>query len=290
MRTLIATLFAVLSVLCVSAENRALLVGIGRYPSATGWPEIHGDADVSLLAPVLKSKGYIDVTVLKNAQATKCAIVRALKALASRCHPGDKVYFHFSGHGQHVTDINGDERGKDYDESIVPYDAYKSINCRVGGRFYNGENHLVDDELNPLFAAIKQNLGPDGEFFIAIDACYSDNMERAPGADEAAAAPTRGTDERLNVKPTPRWTDMPRPKPFCVGAKMYVVSACRSDERNFEYIDADGKLYGSLSYFIYRLTDSTMGFNTWAGRIVSKKPAYLNIFHSQQHPQKRVYK
>lgn len=290
MSRLIAALFVVLSVLCVGAENRALLVGIGRYPSATGWPEIHGDADVDLLAPALKSKGYGDITVLKNAQATKDAIVRELKALASRCRPGDKVYFHFSGHGQHVADINGDERGKGYDESIVPYDAYKSINCRVGGKFYNGENHLVDDELSPLFAAIKHSLGPDGEFFIAIDACYSDNMERAPGNDEAALPPTRGTDERLNVKPTPRWTDIPRPKPFCVGAKMYVVSACKSDERNFEYAAADGKLYGSLTYFIYRLTDCTMDFNTWANQIVSKKPSYLNTFHSQQHPQKRVYK
>lgn len=37
------------------ATNRALLIGIGKYPtSKTEWKQIHGDADVKLLAPALK--------------------------------------------------------------------------------------------------------------------------------------------------------------------------------------------------------------------------------------------
>ena len=90
---------------------------------------------------------------------TKAAIVKELKALANRCKAGDKVYFHFSGHGQPVTDINGDEGSKGYDEAIVPYDACKTKTSRVKCQWYNGENHLIDDELNPLFAKIKGKLG-----------------------------------------------------------------------------------------------------------------------------------
>lgn len=290
MRIVIVCLVAILSLFGVKAENRALLVGIGRYPVYTGWTQIHGDADVDLLVPALKKNGYTDVKTLKNAQATKAAIINELKALASRSKAGDKVYFHFSGHGQPVTDINGDEGKKGFDEAIVPYDACKTITSKVKGRFYNGEKHLIDDELNPLFAAIKDKLGTTGKFFIAIDACYSDDMERAPGSEEAGLPPTRGTNVKLNVKRTATWTSIPRPKLFSPGAKMYVVSACKSNERNFEYRAKNGKTYGSLSYFIFTLMKYTMDFSTWANNAEAKLPSHLLIFQDNQHPQKQIYK
>lgn len=290
MKLLLACILSCLSVIGVSAENRALLVGIGRYPVYTGWSEIHGDADVDLLAPALKANGYGDVKTLKNSQATKAAIVKELKALASRCEAGDKVYFHFSGHGQPVSDINRDEGEKGFDEAIVPYDACKTITTKVKGHFYNGENHLIDDELNPLFSAIKDKLGANGELFIAIDACYSDDMERASGSDEADLPSTRGTNEKLNVRKTRVWTLMPKPKAYTPGAKMYVVSACKSNERNFEYKAPDGNIYGSLTYYINSLMDRTMDFNVWAPNIMAKKLSKPKIFQNYQHPQSQIYK
>lgn len=290
MRIIIVWLLALMSAMGMLAENRALLVGVGRYPAVTGWREIHGDADVDLLHQALKRNGFNDVVPLKNARATKSEIVKALKALASRCRRGDKVYFHFSGHGQHVTDLNGDEGAKGFDESIVPYDACKTTTTRIKGRFYNGENHLIDDEINPLFAKIKNKIGKKGELFIAIDACYSEDMERAPVADEADISPTRGAEKVLNVRKTSTLSAIPRPGNFSPGARMYVVSACRSDERNFEYRAANGKVYGALTYFIYSLMNITMDFNTWSNMIVAKSPSLPEIFHPDQHPQKRVYK
>lgn len=290
MRIVIVFLAALLSFFGAHAENRALLIGIGRYPVYTGWSEIHGDADVDLLVPALKKNGYGDVKTLKNAQATKASIIKELKALASRCKSGDKVYFHFSGHGQPVADINGDEGKKGYDEAIVPYDACRTITTKVKDCFYNGENHLIDDELNPLFAAIKDKLGATGELFIAIDACYSDDMERAPGSEDANLPPTRGTNEKLDVKKTIGWTYMPKPKSFSPGAKMYVVSACRSNERNFEYKANNGKTYGSLTYFIFSMMVKTMDFNQWTNRITTKTPSTPAIFQTFQHPQKQIYK
>ena len=290
MRLIIVFVLTCLSVVGLFADNRALLVGIGRYPVYTGWSEIHGDADVRLLAPALKDKGYSDVKTLVNSEATKAAIVRELKSLAKRCKAGDKVYFHFSGHGQPVLDINGDEGKKGFDEAIVPYDACKTITSKVKGRFYNGENHLIDDELNPLFSAIKDKLGANGELFIAIDACYSDDMERASGSDEADLPSTRGTNEKLNVRKTRVWTLMPKPKAYTPGARMYVVSACKSNERNFEYKAPDGNIYGSLTYYIYSLMDRTMDFNVWAPNIMAKKLSKPKIFQNYQHPQSQIYK
>lgn len=289
MRIALVCLVAILSVFGLQAENRALLVGIGRYPVYTGWSTIHGDADVDLLATALKKKGYVDVKTLKNAQATKAAIVKELANLATRCGRGDRVYFHFSGHGQLVADINGDEGKEGFDESIVPYNACKTVTTRVNGRFYNGENHLIDDELNPLFAEIKNKLGAKGEFFIAIDACYSEGIERAPGREDEVLPPARGTNDKLFVRRTSPWTSIPKPKSFSPGAKMIVVSACRSDERNFEYRASNGKTYGSLSYFLFTLMKSTMNFSTWANRVEAKSPSRPQIFQQYQHPQKHIY-
>lgn len=290
MKSLVIILMALLSVFSIQAENRSLIVGVGKYKIGTGWSEIHGDSDADLLSSALRKKGYNDIVVLKNSQATKAAIIKELKALATRCKPGDKVYFHFSGHGQPVTDHNQDEGDKGFDEAIVPFDAYKTITSRVGNRFYNGENHLTDDELNPLFADIKDKLGPDGAFFIAIDACYSDDMERAPGDGDGSDTPTRGTSDKLKIKKTEAAAKIPKPKTFSKGARMYVVSACKSDERNFEYRASDGRLYGSLSFFIFCLMDQTTDYGKWADGVRLKKCNQPGIFKIYQHPQIQQYK
>lgn len=290
MRALLIYMLALMTGFNIFGENRALLVGIGRYQPGTGWSEIHGDADVDLLLPILTKNGYNDTITLKNSKATKSAIVNALKSLATRCKAGDKVYFHFSGHGQPVADINGDEGKKGFDEAIVPYDAYKTITSKINGKFYNGENHLIDDELNSLFARIKDKLGSHGEFFIAIDACYSDDMERASDTDEALLPPTRGTSDKLNIKRDATSMGRHKPKPFLPGAKMYVVSACKSNECNFEYKASDGKTYGSLTYFIFLLMNKTTDFYKWAHGIETKTPSSPEIFQVYQHPQTRIYR
>lgn len=48
MRSTVFTITLILSLFStISAENRALLVGIGKYDTRnTGWSEIHGDNDV----------------------------------------------------------------------------------------------------------------------------------------------------------------------------------------------------------------------------------------------------
>ena len=158
--------------------GRALLIGIGRYPTEqTGWKVIHGDADVTLLSPALHQKGFTDIKTLVNSQATKKAIVYELKSLAARCQNGDKIYVHFSGHGQPIEDVNDDELSE-FDESIIPYDAY-----RYAKNGSEGEKHLIDDEYNQLLNSIKKKIGRDGVLFVAIDACYSRDMERGEETD-----------------------------------------------------------------------------------------------------------
>ncbi len=287
-RGLIVLLMVALSVFSGGATDRALLVGIGKYDRMkTGWGEIHGDSDVGLLHPLLKRRGFSDITTLTNDRATKAAIVEALTSLADRCRPGDRVYFHFSGHGQPIRDDNGDEGpDKKYDESIIPYDACRDTRKMNGT--YAGQFHLIDDELCPLLDAIKQRLGPDGEFFVAVDACYSRGIQKdeMTDLDPEIVRYMRGTSYAFTP---PGRISVAAPKGFTPGARMTVVTACQTNERNFEYRAPSGKMYGSLSYYISILLKSDADFARWRQCFIDKSYTSRGIFQSSQHPSIAIF-
>lgn len=272
----------------LAAENRALIVGIGQYGKDTGWRPIHGDADVGLLTPMLAKQGFTDIETLVNEEATKQAIVRKLEELAARCMPGDKVYFHFSGHGQPIEDANGDEE-KDFDESIVPYDAHKTAETGV----YEGQNHLIDDEYNHLLNTIKKKLGASGSLFVAIDACYSRGMERGEDTDIEDAdilKYTRGTDDVFWASGNSAYLKhITKPRSFDEGAPMTIVSACKETERNYEYKTPSGKMYGSLTYCIYTLLKTDADFMRWRECFQTEDFRKYRIFQISQHPSVVVY-
>lgn len=287
-RQLILILLLSASALSGLATDRALLVGIGKYDRMkTGWNVIHGDNDVALLRPLLQKRGFSDIVALTNEQATKAKIVNELNALAERCQSGDNVYFHFSGHGQPIRDDNGDEgKSKKYDESIIPYDACRDSR-KMNGK-YVGQYHLIDDELCPLLDAIKRKLGPDGELFVAVDACFSKGIQKdeMTDIDPELLKYVRGTNhaftppERITVK---------SPKQFSKGAKLTVVTACKENERNIEYKAPSGKMYGSLSYYISILLKSNADFNLWRQCFSDKAYNSRGIFQSSQHPSIEVF-
>lgn len=276
-----------------NASNRALLVGIGAYDQMkTGWSQIHGDKDVELLEPLLRKQGFKDIVTLTNSEATKAAIVRELKSLADRSKPEDKIYFHFSGHGQPVRDDNEDElsSGKKYDESIIPYDAYRD-NLKLGGK-YEGQNHLIDDELAPLLNDIKEKIGEKGELFVVVDACYSKGIQKdkVTEIDPDILKYSRGTDQTFVPKPGSAYLkNIPKPKDYTKTGNMTVVTACQSDESNYEYKIDSKTRYGSLSYYIYILLKSNADFSQWRKSFLNEEYKGRNIFQSIQHPSIEIF-
>lgn len=156
--------------LCLSAQTkRALVIGLGEQQDKS-WAKIHGDNDVSYVKAMLERAGYNEIDTLVNKQATKEGIVVAFQNMTNKCNNGDMVYIHFSGHGQQVTDVDGDEEDG-WDEAWIPYDAY----FRYNEQKYRGENHLIDDEINVLLTNIKGKIGGTGAMLVVIDACHSAN-------------------------------------------------------------------------------------------------------------------
>lgn len=151
-----------------SQTRRALVIGVGVQQDAR-WGKINGDMDVPIVMDMLKKSGYQNknIVTLVNQQATKARIVDAFTILIKSCRLNDIVYIHFSGHGQRVTDVDGDEKDG-WDESWIPYDAYRDY-CSQD----RGEKHLIDDEIYQFLFEIRGKIGTNGKLLVVADACHS---------------------------------------------------------------------------------------------------------------------
>lgn len=238
-------LLCCLFVVCpaIAAERWAIVVGIGSYPETSGWRPINGDKDLDLVVPMLKKNGFPDdhITILANEQATKKNIEKAIHSLLTNLLTGDIVYFHFSGHGQLVTDINGDEGDYGYDESIVPYDAAS----KYGFNGYKGQNHLVDDELNKWLLAVRKRIGNNGRLLVVLDACHSGGGSRDEYDDEDFV---RGSRDCFNMP-----VAVPQIKTARNSIKWMCVSACKSHQSNYEYKINDETRCGRLSFALSKI-------------------------------------
>ncbi len=268
----------VLSVLCVLnmySTRRALIIGIGAYPENSGWEKINGDKDIPLVKQMLQTNDFIDenIVVLKNEQATFKGICNAFENLIKSSDIDDIVYIHFSGHGQQITDLNGDEP-TGMDEAWIPYDAKFSF--KKGQ--YEGENHLVDDKLNDFLMRLRRKIGEDGKIVVVADACHSGGGTAANGEDIAEHYVVRGTGDAFVIPGVNIVFDNKKQNDI----DWVFISACKSYQCNYEY-----KGNGSLTYCIFEVSDimSELSYT----QLQSELKRYINkIIPFPQTPQVEV--
>lgn len=222
--------------------RHGLVIGLGQYQDRT-WGTVHGDKDVPLVKSMLTSCGYTDVTTLVNKEATKAGVLTAFENLSNRCKKGDIVYIHFSGHGQQITDVNGDE-DDGWDEAWIPYDAMYAYS-----KTYKGEKHLVDDEIAVLLSDIRKKIGSSGKLLVVVDACHSGDSDRGREDEEEYI---RGASDNfvipISTKPK---------KTAKTNENWLTLTACKNIQDNCEVKAVDGNFYGMLSYIL------TSRFNNW---------------------------
>lgn len=235
-----------LACVCSRADVRVLSIGVGRYPAASGWKALSAANDVRLVKSL-----FPDARLLEDGAATHAAIVAGMKQLAAEARRGDTVIVHFSGHGQQIVTRMSAEEADGVDEALVPFDA-----ARRRTAAYSGQNHLTDDAFGSAVDAIRRAVGPTGLVVALIDACHSDSMDKAA---ESSAETYRGTDEIFGaeamtgdavarLRDSYHRQDTSSPKKAPGMADVAFVSACRSDQRNYE-VKVDGHGYGSLTYY-----------------------------------------
>lgn len=247
MRFRLYTLFIIMffSAIALAQRKRAFLVGISHYDTAlTGyqWNNINGVEDINLLRPLLKEQGFISTALLDD-QATYGNITNQLKEFIDITKKGDIVYLHFSTHGQPVEDLNGDE-DDGWDEAIVPIDAYKLYKKGV----YEGQKHLIDDQLNKFIKRLREKMGPKGFLYVVIDACHAGTSSRAN--DESVRGTKVGFSYNNKVfKPSTNKKSHYKIESSTKLADIICIEACKPDQVNSE-IKIGDKRYGPLSYNI----------------------------------------
>lgn len=148
--------------------KRAVLIGIDYFGQTS---ELSGCInDIIDMQHYLKEIGFTEFTILRDSKIdpehklsnspTGEHILEALKRAVADSNPGDTLYVHYSGHGSHVDDQNGDEKDGQ-DECICPVDFdYSKENC----------GFIIDDTLNEVLV---KNLKPGVKLRVCFDSCHS---------------------------------------------------------------------------------------------------------------------
>lgn len=245
-RSCLILILALFSYIGLIANVRVLSIGISEYPESSGWNKLNAHNDVLLIKAVFPS-----AVSLEDNQATLYRIKVLLSNLSNTAAQGDTIIIHFSGHGQQILTSTSNDEIDGVDEAIIPYNAGKRKTAS-----YRGENHLTDNSFGVAIDRIRRTVGPKGLVIAVIDACHSDSMDKtADGAKEIY----RGTDEIFGAENLPdekidslreayHNQDSSALATLPDMSNVIYISACRSDQRNYEVVE-DGRGYGSLTYY-----------------------------------------
>lgn len=149
----------------VFADNRALLIGVGKFKDPNIKPLEGIEHDITMMREVAGLMGYRDdqIKVMQNHEATYAAVKQAFEDwIIQQVGPNDKAFIYFSGHGSQIKDYSGDENDN-LDEFLVVYDTSPT---RL--------TFLLDDELNRLLTSIKSK-----NVLAVMDCCHSGTNTKA---------------------------------------------------------------------------------------------------------------
>ena len=139
--------------------QRALLVGVNKYRIPGS--DLNGCVnDVTNIRDILLKYFAFDVNdirVVVDERATKENIINRLRWLVADAKAGDRLLFHFSGHGSQIRDRDGDEVKNQLDEILCPHDMD-----------WDG-TYIVDDELESFFGRLPKGINLE----VLLDCCHS---------------------------------------------------------------------------------------------------------------------
>lgn len=194
--------------------KKALLIGINYF----GVNQLEGCVnDAKDVGEFLSGMGY-ECKYLLDKDATREAIFSCIEDLVKDNKDGDKLFFHYSGHGASTVDRSGDEiDGKD--ETIVPY---------------SGE-WIIDDELR-IVLVDKVNAGVS--LFAIADCCHSGTV-----FDLRYICKING-DKRFKHQKCDLWIDTNYKR---TDGKVVLLSGCKDSETSAD-ASFNGRARGALTY------------------------------------------
>jgi hypothetical protein len=253
--------FCILSFSANAQTKRALVITISKYLPKSGWVNLSADKDKETIEQILNYQKFnvANIKFLEDDNATKKNIISALNSLADVSKPNDQIIIHFSGHGQQLSDLNGDEEDC-LDEALVPYDAPSN---NINGK-YKGEKHLIDDELGFFLTKIQNKVGKNGVVMFFVDACHSGTINRG---DEKfvvrSGSPMKLSGAKENCQKTEQFHFNELKKSN--ECPLIVITGSKAEQPSIDIRGHGGRLTLALQEAFFKL---------------SPKSTYLDFFHN----------
>lgn len=257
--------------------NRALLVGINKYPSSPLRGCVNDVEDMAKFLVDQCGFSMSDIRLLVDDRATTTAIRERLGWLLTGVQKGDRIVFHYSGHGAQMPTRSPSGEVDGLDEVICPVD------------FDWSDTHVIrDKDFNQIFSAIPSEV----EFVWISDSCHSGDLwknfpaqnERVktliPPADINWRLHTFRAKEILNFPPSPPLTMVKA----AANLNLAIISGCESGQTSADTSFGD-RSNGALTYFLIRELQSANGLQEILSDLVSKTKAALNSSGFEQRPQ-----
>ena len=157
--------------------DRALLVGINSYPGAPLAGCLNDVTDMATF--LIGQRGFPaeSIRLLTDSRATTAAILERLQWLLDGLAPGDRVLFHYSGHGTQIALRDESGTVDRMDDAICPVD------------FDWSEQHMISGvQFKRIFSSVPKGV----EFVWISDSCHSGALDRvAPGSGAPSVARQR---------------------------------------------------------------------------------------------------
>lgn len=217
------------------STRHALIVGVGNYQTDTTRPVTalagtpHDIVSAMTMARLLQVPPE-NMTVLRDAAATRGGVQQALRALDSRLQPGDRVFFYWSGHGSRYFDAAANACV----ETLVPYDL-QDIGHQDFAQWLRPLAAKADKMLVVYDAC--HSAGVDGTSSIAM---RSTSSTYAPKFTASASACLQSTNLR-----TRGWDSATRAIGLSTQDIVHISSA-RADEVAFDNAQSGGLATSSL--------------------------------------------
>ena len=260
------------------AAKHGLVVGIDCYPYLPQSSQLEGAVrDAEFAHQVLTERfGFSEPKLLLNEDATREAILREMYEMVRRVEPGDEAFFHFSGHGSQLQDLDGDE-ADGYDETLVPFDS---------GRGGHPNRDLVDDEIHRWLVELTATTD---RAVLVIDACHSGSISRRLCGARIRRAPVDGPrtvpGSTRKGSPSPSAGASGWLSPARLGERYTLIAACRDMEAAHEerFAEDDG-CHGALSRALYSTLAHAPAYCSYRD-VFEEVTALVTGRYPLQHPQ-----
>jgi len=220
--------------------DRALLVGINAYPAPNELRGCVNDIE-DMSAFIVDACGFHErgIRLLKDEHATTHGIRTALSHLVHDAKPGDRLLFHYSGHGAQMPSRNKNQEVDGLDEVICPVDFD-----------WSDAHALRDKDFHRIFSTVPTGV----EFVWVSDSCHSGDLFRdlrapdAPYRKPRFIAPPQAIADEIAVARSKGFVRAPLLAPTAA-PNVALIAGCKSTQTSAD-ADFGQRANGAATYFL----------------------------------------